>query len=155
MAHTCTIIVVDEDGGLLVERILPAEEAVAVLAIALRAANPLSAEAEDDEPEENKDNVVPQNRSRRGRNKCSLCGKMGHTKRKCPNLNREPLDREASEEPSARRFFSREDYDKVRDAMHQRDFMSNQYALTQKLSPKEVNAAVRSTDYDDYRQAAV
>lgn len=38
----------------------------------------------------------------------------------------------------------------IRDAMHGRDFSSAAYALTNKLSPKEVNAAVRSTDYTNY-----
>ncbi len=43
-----------------------------------------------------------------------------------------------------------DEYDEVRDAMHDRDFSSAEYALSHKLPPREVNAAVRSTDYDDY-----
>lgn len=31
-----------------------------------------------------------------------------------------------------------------------KDFMSAEYALSQKLSPSEVNSAIRSSDYEDY-----
>jgi hypothetical protein len=34
--------------------------------------------------------------------------------------------------------------------MHKREFQSARYSLVNKLPPKEVNAAIRSTDYDDY-----
>jgi hypothetical protein len=34
--------------------------------------------------------------------------------------------------------------------MHDRDFISGEYALSNNLSLKEVNAAVRSTDYRNY-----
>jgi hypothetical protein len=34
--------------------------------------------------------------------------------------------------------------------MHDRGFSSAEYALSRKLSPREVNAAIKSTDYDDY-----
>lgn len=41
-------------------------------------------------------------------------------------------------------------YKVLRGAMHDRDFSSAQYALSHKIPPKEVNAAVRSKNYDDY-----
>ena len=34
--------------------------------------------------------------------------------------------------------------------MDDREFMSAKYSLTHKLPPREVNAAIRSTDYEDY-----
>jgi len=41
-------------------------------------------------------------------------------------------------------------YEALRDAMHDRGFSSAEYALTNRLSPREVNAAIKSTDFDDY-----
>lgn len=41
-------------------------------------------------------------------------------------------------------------YDQLRAAMYDRDFSSAKYALTHRLSPREVNAAIRSSSYDDY-----
>lgn len=41
-------------------------------------------------------------------------------------------------------------YDELRDAMFEKDFQSMPYALTHKMSPKEVNLAVQTTSYADY-----
>lgn len=41
-------------------------------------------------------------------------------------------------------------YEAIRTAMHDRDFSSVQYALTNRYSPREVNAVIKSVDYDDY-----
>jgi hypothetical protein len=143
MKYTCTLTVVSDDGSLAVERVLTTDEAIPVLAIVLSSvvANPI----EEETATEERDDSEPRAKSKK-RNKCSLCGKSGHSKRTCPGLKQH-----ADEAPSPRRFLSREDYDKVRSEMHEHNFMSNQFALTNKLSPKEVNAAVPSIDYEDYR----
>lgn len=41
-------------------------------------------------------------------------------------------------------------YNMIREAMHDKEFQSARYALVNKLSPAEVNAAVRSKDYSEY-----
>ena len=43
-------------------------------------------------------------------------------------------------------------YEKIRVAMHDKEFQSARYALINKLSPREVNFAVRSKDYGEYRE---
>lgn len=45
---------------------------------------------------------------------------------------------------------SEEQYDALREAMQDKEFMSARYALVNKVSPREVNHAVRSTSYNDY-----
>lgn len=45
---------------------------------------------------------------------------------------------------------TQEQYDTLREAMHDREFMSAKYALINKLSPAEVNAAVLSVSYENY-----
>lgn len=48
---------------------------------------------------------------------------------------------------------TREQYDQVRGAMFNRDFSSASFALSHKMSPAEVNAAIRSSDYQDYQDS--
>jgi DNA-binding CsgD family transcriptional regulator len=61
--------------------------------------------------------------------------------------------REAQAEPEVRpvsKELSTDQYDALRRVMFDRHFSSAEYALTVKLSPREVNTAIRSADYDDY-----
>lgn len=41
-------------------------------------------------------------------------------------------------------------YDELRDAIFEKDFQSIRFAMTHKMSPKEVNMAVQTTSYADY-----
>jgi hypothetical protein len=54
------------------------------------------------------------------------------------------------ETPKPSRELSSEEYGDLRDAMNDMEFQSIPYALTHKLSPKEVNKAVRSSSYEEY-----
>ena len=80
--------------------------------------------------------------------RCSVCGKTGHSVRTCPNARGMHPDNPRSEPTSEP--LDEDQYAELRDAMHDREFMSAKYSLTRKLPPREVNAAVRSTDYEDY-----
>ncbi len=81
---------------------------------------------------------------------CSGCGKPGHSIRTCPKARGQHPD---NPKPEPTTELTEDQYDELRDAMHDRDFMSAKYALTHKLSPREVNAAIRSTDYEDYLES--
>ena len=79
---------------------------------------------------------------------CSGCGKQGHSIRTCPEARGQHPDNpkpDTTSEP-----LDEDQYAELRDAMHDREFMSARYSLTHKLPPREVNAAIRSTDYEDY-----
>ncbi len=81
---------------------------------------------------------------------CSGCGKQGHSIRTCPKARGMHPD---NPKPDVTIEIDEGQYEKLRDAMHDREFMSAKYALTNKLSPREVNAAIRSTDYEDYLES--
>lgn len=49
-----------------------------------------------------------------------------------------------------KKALSLEEYLDLREAMSGHDFMSSSYALTHKLSPREVNKAIRHENYDAY-----
>jgi hypothetical protein len=80
------------------------------------------------------------------------CGSKGarHFKT-CPLNGKETIRTFAPEQPKKESSpLDGFQYEALRDAMHDRDFSSAEYALTNRLSPREVNAAIKSADYDDY-----
>lgn len=85
------------------------------------------------------------------------CGSRGASHKKiCVNFTTYTRERYqqkpfvAEQAPKNARPLSTEEYEELRSAMLDREFQSAPYALTHKLSPKEVNRAVKSVDYDDY-----
>lgn len=50
-----------------------------------------------------------------------------------------------------RRILSREQYDAIRNAMFEKEFESREYSIKNRISLSEVNRAVVSRNYDDYR----
>ncbi len=80
-------------------------------------------------------------------------GSTGARHFKTCKLNGKPSTNNADATSSVGKDLTQEQYDELRDAMHDREFMSAKYALTHELSPREVNAAIRSTDYEDYLES--
>lgn len=78
---------------------------------------------------------------------CSECGSRGRHFKTCTRSGAPNLE---ALTPKETRSLTENEYAALRDAMNDRDFMSAKYALTHRLSPREVNIAVRSLDYEDY-----
>lgn len=57
---------------------------------------------------------------------------------------------ESSASASSKDPLTAEEYANLRSAMHDKEFQSARYALTHKLRPTEVNAAVVSKSYANY-----
>lgn len=79
---------------------------------------------------------------------CKKCGKQGHIAKTCTAVV--PTFGDKAQLTTK---LTNQQYDEVRDAMRDREFMSGQYSLTHKLPPREVNAAIRSADYKEYLDA--
>jgi hypothetical protein len=155
MSYSYTLMVLDDDGNPVVEHYLSPDEAVMILADALTRQRSTGAPEFPDEKlfptRKNKEKAEAHPAGKR-RPKCSICGKPGHNVMTCPdgkgkhpNNTPEPTASTKASEP----LFESE-YDELREAMLDREFQSAKYALVHKLSPREVNAAVRSADYADY-----
>jgi len=82
--------------------------------------------------------------------KCSFCGKPGHSVRTCPQARGAHPEDSSQDSLTKSVPLTMSQYIELRNAMHDRDFQSAKYALVNRLSPKEVNRAVVSRDYDDY-----
>lgn len=88
----------------------------------------------------------------------TCCGSNGPRHRNfCSNFKKpeKAPPKESAVEVAARRALSSEEYDELRTAMNDSQFQSGRYALTNRLSPKEVNLAIESADYDAYIEAGV
>ena len=162
MKYAGNITIVDDQGEAVFEHELSADEIIDVLL------------KRPEEPEHEED-AEPQKAKVR---KCGTCSKKGHTSRKCPGVERysadpmqgqhtegkpccgslgfkhkkncpernvAPMPPRAELEP-----LDEAQYDELRYAMHDREFQSAQYSLTHKLPPREVNAAIKSKDYEGY-----
>ena len=84
---------------------------------------------------------------------CPECGSKGARHFKICSQNGAYTRKVIGEEdqvPTDPKALTEEQYDDLRDAMHDREFQSARYSLVNKLPPKEVNAAIRSSDYDAY-----
>lgn len=77
------------------------------------------------------------------------CGSTGtrHMKN-CPVVTKSVA--KAEPDPQSRVTLTGEQYIELRKAMHDREFQSAKYALINKLSPREVNRAVVTKDYQEY-----
>ena len=101
---------------------------------------------------------VVQIKSGRGhfeRRKKPCCGSTGSRHFKtCPQYGTPasdaPVRGEVSYAGPSKAALGPDRYKAIREAMRDKEFQSARYALVNKVSPKEVNAAVRSKDYDDY-----
>lgn len=160
MKYFLTTTIINEDGGIvatLEDREITADEVITELAV---------------RRDDNKDPVLL---AKAGRT-CSNCGKPGHSKRTCPKAAPTKSKKgkrtvtckncgeqghlqktcpnapaPAAEQPAVKSEpFGRDTYEQVRGAMHDREFQSARYALVNKLSPREVNASIKSTDFEDY-----
>lgn len=85
----------------------------------------------------------------KGKNKCGMCGAVGHIARSCKIVVKGP-GQTVVPGLSNREILTSDEYDKIRYAMKDREFMSGEYALTNGLSPREVNRTVRSANYKEY-----
>jgi hypothetical protein len=152
-----TLTGIDEDGNLVVDIPMTREQVGTIILEAILSKN-VSVVAPSTETEPETEDVLvsvkkkPGKKAKAGKIKgqkiCKNCGKPGHIAKTC----KEPGSPVAqNEQPSApREPLSIEQYDDIRAAMHDREFQSGKYSLSHKLSPKEVNAAVRSSTYQNY-----
>lgn len=84
---------------------------------------------------------------RRRGDPCPECGSKGTRHFKTCSLT----GFHVKEDPPKAKPLSLEQFSKVREAMHDKDFQSARFALTNKMSPAEVNKAVRSASFEEYR----
>jgi hypothetical protein len=148
---------IDENGELIIEVPLTAEKAGVIILDAITSKS-IEIVSTQTVVESNAEVVAvaakPKNQ-KKGKNKpagkrtttCKNCGELGHISKTCTNA---PKAAEAQQSSEAREPLSAEQYGAVRTAMHDREFQSGKYSLSSKLSPKEVNAAIRSRNYEDY-----
>src|SRR5207249_4800858 len=96
-----SLTITSDEGDIVQEYPLSAEAAIKLLGYTLNASVREAAEEEEDEPETV---AAPRVAKKKGKNKCSICGKAGHSKPTCPqNVNRIPVastpDAEKAPEP--------------------------------------------------------
>jgi hypothetical protein len=89
----------------------------------------------------------------RKKSACGKCGKTGHNAKTCLNQGGGTITETTRE--GAKSAMTPDQYDALRTAMHGRRFSSAEYALSKKIPPREVYAAIRSADYDDYLETRV
>lgn len=172
MTYTYTLLIVNESGNPVVDHALTPDQAVAILAQAIADRPQPSIESEP------KDHTAAQPRKKGGRKKRApasnpsprkvarfqpkpCCGSTGPRHKKgCANGTPYAQSDASKELSDGIRSFHQErtkpdplalaEYSELREAMHDREFQSAQYALTKRLPPREVNTAVRSSSYEDY-----
>lgn len=157
MKHKALLIIYGEDGEIRLERELSMDTVIEIL-VGLQqypgmeaGAGTVSKRDDDVDPPSTK-----KGKKAGGQKEKACCGSKGvrHLKT-CPNNGRKMRDKLGGEDirpeyKPEKRELEESEYDAIRSAMHGRNFSSQQYALVNKLPPKEVNMAVASTDYEDY-----
>jgi Zinc knuckle len=177
MSYTYTLTVFDEDGNIVVDHDLTPDEAVVILAKAVK--NKTVA------PIQPPVLTIANRNPTKGMITCKKCGQKGHFAKTC-SAQVEPAPKTDAPVRGERctechttgsrhfktcsrnrketnpQFVSREtsvpreepmteaQYDKLRDDMFNKGFSTLIYSTANKIRPREINVAIRSTDYDDY-----
>lgn len=100
-----------------------------------------------------RDKQAEQKKTGRKKSACGKCGRAGHNAKTC--AQQEPAEPKPEYQQPPSEAIGPDRYKAIREAMLDKEFMSGRYAMTNKLSPREVNAAVRSKDYSDYLEIRV
>lgn len=170
MTYAYSFMVLDDKGDIVLEVNLTSDQGMDLVAQHIENINMLHAEELKNRPivegggdqEDPRASVGKKKKAEKIGKKqrvCSICGRSGHDVRKCPQgkgmhpdnqRDAQPSERSDSMEAPRSVAFNVDRYEAVREAMQDHDFQSAKYALTNRLSPKEVNATVRSTDYENY-----
>jgi hypothetical protein len=89
MTHRYSLTIVNDEGEVIISRLLAADDAVAVLGSVLDTVTDGTAEVEQEQANDHQEIEIeparPITKKKKGKNKCSLCGNAGHTRRKCPS----------------------------------------------------------------------
>ena len=169
MAYTYTLLVLDEAGETVIEHDLAADEAVRILAGALKAplmAPPVKRSNFDGDGTRSTSQQRKWHKGNKRGKKLQDEIEAHHAHRKMPQRAKKECcgstgsrhfkwctkkdGSAAPTDPTPSAALGPDRYEAIREAMNDREFQSAEYALVHKLSPREVNAAVRSADYTDY-----
>lgn len=147
MKHFYALTVVDGDGNLIVEHDLTADEAVVILATALKKEAGDEEVSTDAEPSRK---ATPK-KGKRGKRKCSNCGEPGHTARTCAADvgTREARETTGRDSDDNARVLTEEEYLEVRAA---KDRGESSWIIADELGlpRKQVNIAFSATTYERY-----
>jgi hypothetical protein len=100
-------------------------------------------------------NKTYQSASKRNYAPKPCCGSVGvRHKKTCKNGNDDKSEKETEGIRPIIKILNRGQFEELADARYDRDFISSEYALSHKLSPREVSRAVQCLqklkDYEDY-----
>lgn len=165
MSYSYTILGLDDEGNVILEHNISADVAMRIIAGALKdlqssdrveiaGGGPEVVVALPGKKKKAKEAKAPKEKKDTGKRTvtCKNCGGSGHIAKTCPNGAGRQIVPPAAATTLA---ITEEAYDEIREAMHDREFQSARYALTNSISPREVNAAVRSTSYKNYLEIRV
>lgn len=161
MKYTYSLTIIDENGEIKGERELSAEQAIDILLA------PESVEVAEVEPEPETETVperapAPKKKDKKPKVEApaksggrfplkACCGSVGpRHKHGCASAAKPKEGKRDSLELSGPAALTEEQYGDLRGAMHDFGFSSREYASEMDLPLSQVNAAIKSTDYENY-----
>jgi hypothetical protein len=146
MTYTYSLIIVDDDGNIVIDHPLTPDAAVKIIADAL--ANKIEPKTESEPEPEPVPVARSSNAPAKKKNKCGLCGKRGHTARRCDAQVSGKAD-----EADRGTLLTEDQFDDLKQLQKLGDLSSSKdFADNHGLPIAQVNRAINSRTFDEYHK---